>query len=79
MSVIDNGRGMPADAMPRLFDPFYTTKPKGMGVGLPISKSIVEAHGGKLWAANNPDGGATFTFSLPVSEGGARDDRRGER
>lgn len=70
VSVIDNGHGIPADAMVRLFEPFYTTKPKGMGVGLPISKSIVEAHGGTLWAANNPEGGATFTFSLPVSAAG---------
>ena len=73
VSVSDNGRGIPADKLPRIFEPFYTSKPNGLGMGLPISKSIVEAHGGRLWAGNIAEGGAVFTFSLPITgEEGAR-------
>jgi hypothetical protein len=53
-----------------VFEPFYTSKPNGLGMGLAISRSIVEAHGGRLWAENNEVGGATFTFTLPTAEGG---------
>ena len=67
VAVRDQGPGIPADELPRIFDTFYTTKPNGMGMGLPISRSIVEAHGGRLWAENNPDRGATFAFTLPAS------------
>ena len=66
ISVQDQGPGIPADTLPRVFETFYTTKPSGMGMGLAISRSIVETHGGKIWAENNPDRGATFAFTLPA-------------
>jgi signal transduction histidine kinase len=53
--------------MDRLFEAFYTTKPQGMGMGLAISHSIIEAHGGRLWAELNQGPGATFLFSLPIA------------
>jgi PAS domain S-box-containing protein len=65
LSVRDNGTGADAEAFARLFDAFYTTKPEGMGVGLSISRSIVEAHGGRLWAERNAGAGLTFAFSVP--------------
>jgi two-component system sensor histidine kinase VicK len=67
VSVIDNGAGMDSEILPRLFTRFATKSFQGTGLGLFISKSIIEAHGGKIWAENNPDGkGATFTFRLPL-------------
>jgi signal transduction histidine kinase len=67
--VKDNGTGIHSDILPRLFSKFATKSEKGTGLGLFISKSIVEAHGGRIWAENNPDGrGATFYFSLPLSK-----------
>jgi two-component system sensor kinase FixL len=68
VSVRDSGRGLYEDNIDQIFDPFYTTKPQGMGMGLSISRSIVEAHGGRMWSANNPDRGATFSFTVPVFE-----------
>jgi PAS domain S-box-containing protein len=65
VQVIDNGTGI--EDTERIFDAFMTTKEKGMGIGLAVSRSIVEAHGGRLWAENNTDGGATFNVALPVS------------
>lgn len=65
IQVIDNGPGV--DDPQSIFEPFLTTKEKGMGIGLAVSRSIVEAHGGSLWAENNPGGGATFCVALPLS------------
>jgi PAS domain S-box-containing protein len=66
IAVRDSGPGLDMNSLNRLFDTFYTTKPQGLGMGLAISRSIVEAHGGRLWATQNPDAGATFQFILPV-------------
>jgi two-component system sensor kinase FixL len=67
VSVADTGPGISEDIADRLFQPFVTTKPAGMGVGLSISKRIIEAHGGKMWAEPNPDGGAVFRFTLQLA------------
>jgi PAS domain S-box-containing protein len=66
VSVSDAGPGVPADKIDRLFEPFFTSKPDGLGLGLTICRSIVTAHGGRLWLTNNADRGATFHFLLPV-------------
>jgi C4-dicarboxylate-specific signal transduction histidine kinase len=66
LSVHDVGAGIAADAE-EVFQPFFTTKTNGMGIGLSVSRSIIESHGGRLWAAANVDGGATFSFSIPVA------------
>ena len=68
VSVRDTGPGLPADITSRLFTPFVTTKPHGLGIGLAIVRTIVEAHGGSISARNNPDGGATFTLTLRLSD-----------
>ncbi len=68
VAVADAGHGVPAEKFARLFEPFFTTKPNGMGLGLPISSTIIVAHGGRIWAENSP-AGATFYFTVPVSQG----------
>lgn len=65
VSVRDAGIGLGADSLERIFDPFFTTKAGGMGIGLSISRSIAERHGGRLWAAPNDGPGATFTLAIP--------------
>ena len=70
--VSDTGHGIPEDKLPRVFEPFFTSKQNGMGLGLPISRTIIEAHGGSIQAKNDPDGGAIFCFTLPMAgEGGS--------
>jgi signal transduction histidine kinase len=66
IAVRDSGIGIDAANLDELFNPFFTTKPGGMGMGLSISRSLVEGHGGRLWAIANDRGGATFQFSLPA-------------
>jgi len=68
IAVSDTGHGIAAEKLAQVFDPFFTTKPDGMGMGLPISRTIVESHGGRLWAENNNDTGATFRFTVPQAE-----------
>jgi len=67
ISVSDTGVGLPAENPDQIFTAFFSTKPQGSGMGLTISRSIVEAHGGRLWATANPVQGATFHFTLPTA------------
>jgi signal transduction histidine kinase len=69
VSVQDSGIGIEPEAMEQLFETFYTTKPDGMGMGLSISHSIIESHGGRLWAKCNDGPGTTFSFTLPAVTG----------
>ena len=71
IGVSDNGRGIPAECLPRLFDPFYTTRQNGLGLGLSIARTIVESHGGRIWAEDGGGRGATFHVSLPPGGGAA--------
>jgi signal transduction histidine kinase len=66
VSVSDTGLGIAAQALPRLFEPFFTTKASGTGMGLAISRALIEAHGGRLWASDHATRGATFRFTLPT-------------
>jgi signal transduction histidine kinase len=68
IAVRDSGPGLDRKNLDRLFDAFYTTKPQGLGMGLAISRSIIEAHGGRLWATANASRGAVFQFALPIRE-----------
>lgn len=66
ISVVDRGNGIADHLLDRVFEPFVTTKPQGLGLGLPICRSIVKAHGGRIWATTNPDGGTSFRVRLPA-------------
>ena len=66
VAVRDTGSGLRPESLPRLFEPFYTTKPEGMGMGLSICRSIIEAHGGRLWATGCEPRGALFQFTIPA-------------
>jgi signal transduction histidine kinase len=69
VSIKDTGSGIGPEIMPKLFSKFVTNSSGGTGIGLFISKSIIESHGGRIWAENNANGkGATFAFSLPLNE-----------
>jgi len=67
ISVSDTGVGLPAESDGRVFDAFFTTKPHGSGMGLSISRTIIESHGGRIWATGNDGRGATFHFALPTA------------
>lgn len=66
--VADSGAGIPVEHLAQVFTPFFTTKASGMGMGLSIARTIIEAHGGRIWAENRPEGGAAFRFMLPADE-----------
>jgi len=68
VSVADRGVGLAPDNLEKVIEPFFTTKVHGPGLGLSVCRTIITAHGGKLWAANNPERGATFFFILPVAK-----------
>jgi two-component system sensor kinase FixL len=67
VEVQDSGTGIAADELESIFDPFITSKPERLGMNLSICRSIIERHGGKISAANNPDRGATFSITLPIA------------
>src|SRR5216684_3641732 len=67
VAVLDSGIGIDSDTAEKLFSAFFTTKPSGMGMGLSISRSIIRAHGGRLWVSPNPDHGAAFQFTVPIN------------
>jgi C4-dicarboxylate-specific signal transduction histidine kinase len=68
VGVEDNGVGLAGDSLGQMIEPFFTTKPEGMGMGLSINRTIIDAHLGRMWAANNPRRGATFYFTLPIHD-----------
>jgi signal transduction histidine kinase len=71
VSISDTGVGLPVDNPDRIFDAFFTTKTRGTGLGLAITRSIIESHGGQIWAVANAGRGATFNFTLPIREAAA--------
>ncbi|MGE0226217.1 MAG: sensor histidine kinase [Acetobacteraceae bacterium] len=68
VSVTDTGRGIPPEVRGQLYQPFVTSKPEGMGIGLSVCRTIIEAHAGRLWNEDNPGGGSIFRFTLPVAD-----------
>jgi C4-dicarboxylate-specific signal transduction histidine kinase len=76
VEVLDSGPGIPPQEMPHLFDPFFTTKETGMGMGLPISQTILENHSGRIRAESPPEGGALFAVRLPLAASGEASDAR---
>jgi signal transduction histidine kinase len=67
VSISDSGPGIPPEKLAEVFDPFFTTKQQGMGIGLSIARTIVQAHKGRIWAENLPEGGAVFHLSMPLA------------
>jgi two-component system, LuxR family, sensor kinase FixL len=76
ISIADNGPGLPSTVRAKLFEPFITTKSSGLGVGLSICRVIIEAHGGRLWAEDNPGGGTIFRFTLPQEPADITDEEK---
>ena len=68
LSVADHGPGIAPEALPRLFEPFFSTREGGLGLGLPLCETLAQSMGGSLTAANRPDGGAVFVLRLPLNE-----------
>jgi two-component system sensor kinase FixL len=69
IAVIDQGSGIPPEIQDNLFQPFVTSKAEGMGIGLSVCRTIIEAHAGRLWPEVNPEGGSIFRFTLPIAGG----------
>jgi len=67
VSVSDHGGGIEQETVARLFEPFFSTKPEGMGMGLNICRSIIESHKGRMWFEANPQGGSIFHFTIPAA------------